>query len=423
MKIKKSELLEHIRKLNKEQPLKESADIQRVLWPADADAQEQHEKALAANKERLDPENYTEEVKEAVELTASEESRYAHFDVVDRKDLAKRINDAREKGLEFKVTRSIKEGYRYDLAVLKEEFLKKDVGDPAIGVEKFNKATDIGAAPVAPVCEDVEEKKLTTVRIHPTIAADDLVDIEDGITVSELIDFLNENVDGESKIAICCDEGCVGLTLDNISLDEEEAEEDAKELEDVDIEDDIEDVDELDDSQLDASIEDDKEALHEELKVYTSTLDDFEPSAKSKALWDKIKEAGKVKDLEYNLEVIYPDGISDIALDAFLSDEPEWICDLLDLNIDEIDTDAEAADDVQVEDSVDDAEELADLDNDSDEYEIIDDEEEPLEDESEEVKSDEAAEGTEEKSEDDDEIVDIDDDEVDDLLGIKHSAE
>lgn len=418
MKIKKSELLEHIRKLNKEQPLKESADIQRVLWPADADAQEQHEKALAANKERLDPENYSEEVKEAVKLTASEESRYAHFDVVDRRDLAKRINDAREKGLEFKVTRSIKEGYRYDLAVLKEEFLKKDVGDPAIGVEKFNQATDIGAAPV---CEDVEEQKLATVRIHPIIADDEPVDIEDGITVSELIDFLNENVDGESKIAICCDEGCVGLTLDNISLEEEDAEEDIEEPEDIDVEEDT-----FDDSELDTPIDDDKESLHEELKVYTSTLDGFEPSAKSKALWNKIKEADKVKDLEYNLEVIYPDGISDIALDAFLSDEPEWICDLLDLNIDEIDADVEPDDeDIDTEELPNDkADEVVDLDDGSDDYEVIDDEDEPIEVESEETKGDEAADTNKEATEDeDDEIVDIDDDEVDDLLGINHSAE
>ena len=109
MKITKSELIESIKALNEKKPLKESADIQRVLFPADADAQEQHEQALKANKERLDPKNYAQDVKDLVKMTASEEPRYSHFDVVDRRELAKQINEAKEKGLPFRVSRSTKE--------------------------------------------------------------------------------------------------------------------------------------------------------------------------------------------------------------------------------------------------------------------------------------------------------------------------
>ena len=74
-------------------PLKEQKEIQRVLPPADADAQEQHQQALEQNAKRRDPKNYEKEVKELIEETASEDSRYRHFDVVDRRDLAKRINE------------------------------------------------------------------------------------------------------------------------------------------------------------------------------------------------------------------------------------------------------------------------------------------------------------------------------------------
>ena len=93
MKIEKNELIESIKNLNRKKPLKEQKEIQRVLPPADADAQEQHQQALEQNAKRRDPKNYEKEVKELIEETASEDSRYRHFDVVDRRDLAKRINE------------------------------------------------------------------------------------------------------------------------------------------------------------------------------------------------------------------------------------------------------------------------------------------------------------------------------------------
>lgn len=116
--MENNDLQNKILKLNKEKPLKEN--IQRVLPPADADAFEQHEQALKQNAERKDLKNQPQEVKEFIKETASEESRYSHFDVVDRKELAKRINEAKKKGLDFKVSRSMKEGFRYDLQISKE---------------------------------------------------------------------------------------------------------------------------------------------------------------------------------------------------------------------------------------------------------------------------------------------------------------
>ena len=58
MKIEKNELIESIKNLNKKKPLKEQKEIQRVLPPADADAQEQHQQALEQNAKRRAPKNY-----------------------------------------------------------------------------------------------------------------------------------------------------------------------------------------------------------------------------------------------------------------------------------------------------------------------------------------------------------------------------
>ena len=123
MKFEKDELIENIKRLNKEKRLKEGKEIQRVLSPADADAFEQHEEALEANNKRLDPKNYDKDIKDLIKDTASEESRYRHFDIVDRKELAKKINEAKSKGLNFKISRSVKEGYRYDFKVLDEAYV------------------------------------------------------------------------------------------------------------------------------------------------------------------------------------------------------------------------------------------------------------------------------------------------------------
>ena len=145
MKVEKDKLIESIKNLNKKKPLKEQADIQRVLPPADADAQEQHRQALEQNAKRKDPKNYDEAVKELIKETASEDSRYRHFDVVDRRDLAKKINEAKQKGLDFKVSKSTKEGFRYDLKVMKEKNLKKEAGAREVCIQELNTATIVGA--------------------------------------------------------------------------------------------------------------------------------------------------------------------------------------------------------------------------------------------------------------------------------------
>ena len=448
MKITKSELIESIKALNEKKPLKESADIQRVLFPADADAQEQHEQALKANKERLDPKNYAQEVKDLVKMTASEESRYAHFDVVDRRELAKQINEAKEKGLPFRVSRSTKEGFRYNLDVLKEEFLKKDAGNPDINTAAFNKATNVGNGPIAEeyklptednpeyinalakaykalnendkaagviygyerdednnkfvpffAMRDTEKElgdmqaslrskkkgpsKVTIYTLFPQKLDDTATflkekgalpklkkkrvveDLDDSPEAKEAwakpeeieselpedfagkIEFLvadeEEAIEGYDKVieALVGDEFTSARAQLEIIRDEETAHKEFLEKLMADptaIYSGAACEDETEVEEAEEELEDEKEEepltedLDEELKVFTSTLSGFHPSEKSEGLWNEIKDADKVEDLEYALEALYPDGISDVALDDMLSNEPDWIRDMIGLD-------------------------------------------------------------------------------------------
>ena len=338
----KDKLIESIKNLNKKKPLKEQADIQRVLPPADADAQEQHRQALEQNAKRKDPKNYDEAVKELIKETASEDSRYRHFDVVDRRDLAKKINEAKQKGLDFKVSKSTKEGFRYDLKVLKEEYLKKEAGDPEVSVQAFNNATNVGASsPSTGLGEGVMEAPFEKCSICDSVRF--------------LIEDEEEAIDGYKKADECL------KSLDNEELRVEistlynhiigEELEHIKELQDalqkldpkcaenqgIELHEDLTDevYEEGEENSDYTDIGDDEEYLGEELKIFTSDLDNFHPSEQCKDLWEDIKDNGKIEDLEYALETLYPDGISDVALDDLLCYEEDWIRDLIDLPLDD----------------------------------------------------------------------------------------
>ena len=345
MKVEKDKLIESIKNLNKKKPLKEQADIQRVLPPADADAQEQHRQALEQNAKRKDPKNYDEAVKELIKETASEDSRYRHFDVVDRRDLAKKINEAKQKGLDFKVSKSTKEGFRYDLKVLKEEYLKKEAGDPEVSVQAFNNATNVGASsPSTGLGEGVMEAPFEKCSICDSVRF--------------LIEDEEEAIDGYKKADECL------KSLDNEELRVEistlynhiigEELEHIKELQDalqkldpkcaenqgIELHEDLTDevYEEGEESSDYTDTGDDEEYLGEELKIFTSDLDNFHPSEQCKDLWEDIKDNGKIEDLEYALETLYPDGISDVALDDLLCYEEDWIRDLIDLPLEDEET-------------------------------------------------------------------------------------
>ena len=402
----KDKLIESIKNLNKKKPLKEQADIQRVLPPADADAQEQHRQALEQNAKRKDPKNYDEAVKELIKETASEDSRYRHFDVVDRRDLAKKINEAKQKGLDFKVSKSTKEGFRYDLKVLKEEYLKKEAGDPEVSVQAFNNATNVGASsPSTGLGEGVMEAPFEKCSICDSIRF--------------LIEDEEEAIDGYKKADECL------KSLDNEELRVEistlynhiigEELEHIKELQDalqkldpkcaenqgIELHEDLTDevYEEGEENSDYTDIGDDEEYLGEELKIFTSDLDNFHPSEQCKDLWEDIKDNGKIEDLEYALETLYPDGISDVALDDLLCYEEDWIRDLIDLPVEEDEHQEDSEDEVdEVDFDTEDDEDVEPLDFDpEDENDDI----EPLELDTEEKEVEKAEEESDEEDLDD----------------------
>ena len=435
MKIEKNELIESIKNLNRKKPLKEQKEIQRVLPPADADAQEQHQQALEQNAKRRDPKNYEKEVKELIEETASEDSRYRHFDVVDRRDLAKRINEAKQKGLDFKVSKSNKDGFRYELTVLKEEFVKKEAGNPEVNVQAFNNATNVGASsPSTGLGEDMEEEPVEQCSICDSIKflIDDEKEAIDGYKkADECLEYLD---DEELKVKISSlynhiigeelehirelqemldkvDPTCSKKLTDDLhedvnwldlkrNVDKSKVDNIINEFKNILPEGSIElfnkhyrsdglklnfevligddDYDKLKEyankhgfkgrkmtlKEIDRGIEfytylyqltvpytyvnkddlheelegdvcDYEDDLDEELKVYTSSLSNFHPSAQAKDLWDEIKANHKEEDLAYMLETLYPDGISDVALDDLLRYEEDWVRDLIDLPLDD----------------------------------------------------------------------------------------
>lgn len=89
-----------------------------VLPHADAVAMEQHIADRAAGLERRANPDKDPLVKELIEETASEKSRTLHYDVVDRKGLAKILTEAKKNKCEFKVGRNNKAGYRYFVDIL-----------------------------------------------------------------------------------------------------------------------------------------------------------------------------------------------------------------------------------------------------------------------------------------------------------------
>ena len=129
MKIIKSfnPIYESISKVGSKGGLKENLGIQPTLPPADAEALNQHIEDRKAGLERRAHPEKDSLVKELIEETALEKSRTLHYDVVDRKELAKILKEAKDNNLSFRVKRSIKEGFRYDVDIMSKESLNEDV--------------------------------------------------------------------------------------------------------------------------------------------------------------------------------------------------------------------------------------------------------------------------------------------------------
>lgn len=100
------------KKLLKEENEK-NYSVYGTLPTADAVATEQHIRDRAEGLERRANPDKDPLVKDLIDETASANSRTLHYDVVDRKDLAKLLTEAKKKKCTFKVGKSNKLGYRY----------------------------------------------------------------------------------------------------------------------------------------------------------------------------------------------------------------------------------------------------------------------------------------------------------------------
>ena len=66
------------------------------------------------------------------------------------------------------------------------------------------------------------------------------------------------------------------------------------------------------------------------MKIITETsLDNFQAWEGAKQTLQKIREAGKVEDLEMVLDDIYPDGIDDVKLNDILWFDNDWVFESL----------------------------------------------------------------------------------------------
>lgn len=65
-------------------------------------------------------------------------------------------------------------------------------------------------------------------------------------------------------------------------------------------------------------------------------LNTYEPWSGAIDTWEIVKTAGKVEELDFLLEDMYPNGIEATDLNDLLWSESSWIYDMLDIDVDEI---------------------------------------------------------------------------------------
>lgn len=96
---------------------------------------------------------------------------------------------------------------------------------------------------------------------------------------------------------------------------------------DEDYETDIEDFDSYDE-------DDSFDSIDESLKI-TSDISEFKPWSGAVETFEKIKDAGRIDDLDFLLEDIYPDGITETQLNDILWFDADWVLESLGLKEEE----------------------------------------------------------------------------------------
>lgn len=72
------------------------------------------------------------------------------------------------------------------------------------------------------------------------------------------------------------------------------------------------------------------------MKIYAElNLETFKAWSGAVGTLDRIREEGKCEELEYLLEELYPDGMSETQLNDLLWFDSDWIYEILGINEDE----------------------------------------------------------------------------------------
>lgn len=74
--------------------------------------------------------------------------------------------------------------------------------------------------------------------------------------------------------------------------------------------------------------------LTEDAKIYTDIYS-FEPWSGAVETYEKIKDAGKLDQLDAELEMMYPEGLSDVELNDMLRFEADWVYDFLGMDVED----------------------------------------------------------------------------------------
>ena len=71
------------------------------------------------------------------------------------------------------------------------------------------------------------------------------------------------------------------------------------------------------------------------MKIYSEGIENFEPWSGAVDTYERIAEEGKLEDLEFMLEDLYPDGIDETALNDLLWFDDEWVFETLGIETEE----------------------------------------------------------------------------------------
>lgn len=63
--------------------------------------------------------------------------------------------------------------------------------------------------------------------------------------------------------------------------------------------------------------------------ISETNFENFEPWSGAVSTWERIEEEGLINQLEFLLEDLYPEGITDTQLNDILWFEEEWLFDML----------------------------------------------------------------------------------------------